>query len=61
MLEVQLTPGHSAAGRIMSMKNSKDAIGIRTFRHVAQYLNQMRRRVPPSPLSIIETTRIKMA
>ena len=33
--------GHSAAGRIMAMKNSND-----TFRLVAQGLNQLRHRVP---------------
>jgi len=33
MLESESTPGHSAAGRIMSMKNFSDTIGNRT-RHL---------------------------
>ena len=42
--------GHSAAGRIMSMKNSSDTTGIEpaAFRLVAQYLNQLRYSVPPN-------------
>jgi hypothetical protein len=31
--------GHSAAGRVMSMKNSNDTIGNQSFRYVAQCLN----------------------
>ena len=40
---------HSAAGRIVSMKNSNDTIGHRTriFRLVARCLNELRHRVPP--------------
>jgi len=41
--------GHSAAGRIMSMKKSNDTIGNRTrdLRLVAQCLNQQRDHLPP--------------
>jgi hypothetical protein len=38
--------GHSAAGRIMSMKNSNDNIEPATFRLVAEYLNHLRYRQP---------------
>jgi len=38
--------GHSAAGKIMSMKNSND-IETTTFQLVARCLNQLRHRVRP--------------
>jgi len=38
--------GHSAAGRIMSMKNSNNTIGNQTRDLPAQCLNQLRHRVP---------------
>jgi hypothetical protein len=38
--------GHSVAEKIMSMKNSNNTIGNRTFRLLAQCLNQVRHRVP---------------
>ena len=37
--------GHSAAGRIMSVKNLNDRTGNRTFRLVQQCLNQQRHHV----------------
>ena len=47
--------GHSAAGKIMSMKNSNDTIGNRTrdLRLVAQRLNQLRHRVSQSSIQLI--------
>ena len=48
LLEAESTRGHSAAGRIMSMKNSNDTIGIEpaTFWVVVKCLNQVSHRVP---------------
>ena len=42
------TQGHSAAGRIIGMKNSSDTMEIETatFRLVAQYLNQLCHLIP---------------
>jgi len=46
--------GHSAAERIMLMKNSNDTIGNRTrYRIVAQCLNQLRHRVPQADDSTV--------
>jgi hypothetical protein len=48
LLEAESTPGHSAVGRIMSIKFPVTPSGIElaTFRLVAQCLNQLRNRLP---------------
>jgi hypothetical protein len=47
--------GHSAAGRIMSMKNSNAPSSIEpaTFLLVGQCLNQLRYRVPPVVVVVV--------
>jgi len=53
LLQAESPLGYSAAGRIMSMKNSIDSIRNRTRDLVAHCLNQLRHRVHPDPYSQI--------
>ena len=57
LLEDKATPGHGAAGRIMSMKNPVTQLGIEpeTFRFVAQCLNRLRH---PTPILKIVFTNV---